>query len=121
MLNLNETNRDMGYSSGMLKERVTILKRTAAEDGAYGVDGGGIGWADVCEVWAAVDWVRGIQGMREGALDVYGVVMVRMRWNGDLDERCRLRWDGRLWQIVGGTLHVDKMGNTIQMQAQELV
>ena len=43
-----------------------------------------------CCLWAAVDFVRGVSAMREGALDVYGVVMIRCRYTDALNVRSRI-------------------------------
>lgn len=51
----------------MLNKRVEILNRTQAEDGDFGLDSGGVTWEKTAEDWAAVDFVKGIRAMREGA------------------------------------------------------
>ena len=84
-----------GYSSGLRHGRVTILNRQEQTVGAYGIDSGGVGWTEVATVWADVSFVKGLRAMREGALDVYGVVMVRMNWNPDVTLRSRIAYDGR--------------------------
>ncbi len=56
-----------------------------------------------------------------GAVDVYGVVMVRMRWNSIVNERSRIVFDGKTYQILGDTFHAQRQDNTIQFHAQLLV
>lgn len=111
----------MAYSTGILKYRVTILNRREAQAGKYGLDGAGVEWEPAGSVWASVDWARGKGAMNAGALDVYGVVIVRMRWNSIVTERSRIRHGGTTYQIIGETFHADRQENTIQFQAQAVV
>lgn len=111
----------MAYQSGILKHRVTILNRTEASTGRFGKDGSGVTWTEDGTVWAAVDFVKGLRAMHEGALDVYGVVMIRMRWNSVINMRSRISYDGQFYQILGETFHAVKQENIIQFNAQVLI
>lgn len=111
----------MAYTSGLLRHRVTILNRKEATDSKWGKDGSGVEWENVGTVWASVGWIKGMAAMNAGALDVYGVVMVRMRWNTLINERSRIQHDGKTYQILGETFHADRQENTIQFHAQQLV
>lgn len=111
----------MSYSTGILKHRVTILKRSRATVGQYGKDSAGISWTPVRAVWAAVDYSRGTHSMREGALDAYQVIMVRMRYNGIVNPRCRIGYNGLVYQIIPDTFHAEEQENTIQFNAQLVV
>ena len=110
-----------GYSSGLRHGRVTILNRQEQTVGAYGIDSGGVGWTEVATVWADVSFVKGLRAMREGALDVYGVVMVRMNWNPDVTLRSRIVYDGQTYQILGETVHADRQANQVQFHAQVVI
>ena len=111
----------MAYSTGLLKHRVTILNRTEAQQGRFGLDSAGIEFEPAGTVWASVDWARGKGAMNAGALDVYGVVMIRMRYSTIVNERSRILYEGKTYQIIGETFHADRQDNTIQFQAQQLV
>ena len=111
----------MGYSSGMLKERVTIQNRKEAVVSDFGLDSGGIEWEDTITVWAAVDWVKGMRTLNAGAIDAYGIVMVRMRWNCYVTMRSRIVHDGQVYQILPETFHADRQENTIQFNAQAII
>ena len=111
----------MAYSTGLLKHRVTILNRTEAQQGRFGLDSAGVEFESAGTVWASVDWTRGKGAMNAGALDVYGVVIIRMRWNTIINERSRILYDGKTYQIIGETFHADRQENTIQFQAQQIV
>ena len=111
----------MAYSSGILQDRVTILNRDEQTVGRFGIDSAGVGWSDAGTVWASVDWVKGKGAMNAGALDVYGVVIVRMRWNSIVNERSRIVYDGKTYQIIGETFHAQRQANTIQFHAQQVI
>ena len=111
----------MAYTSGLLKHRVTIQNRREAQQGKFGLDSMGIGFETVGTVWAAVDFAKGKGAMNAGALDVYGVVMVRMRWNNIVNERSRILYEGKTYQIIGETFHANRQENTIQFHAQQII
>ena len=111
----------MAYSTGILKYRVTILNRREAQQGKFGLDSAGVEFESAGTVWASVDWAKGKGAMNAGALDVYGVVIVRMRWNCLVTERSRIQYDGKTYQIIGETFHANRQENTIQFHAQQLV
>lgn len=112
----------MAYSSGLLNKRVTILNRAAATAGQWGIDGRGIEWKEAGQVWASVDWAKGKSALNAGAIDAYGVVMVRMRWNGIVNLRSRVKTsEGAVYQILPETFREDKAANTIQFAAQQVI
>lgn len=111
----------MAYSTGILRNRVTILNRTEATQGRFGLDSSGVEFETAGTVWAEVTWVRGKQAMNVGALDVYGVIMVRMRYNTIVNDRSRIMYDGKTYQILGDTFHAQRQDNTIQFHAQLVV
>ena len=111
----------MAYSTGILKDRVTILNRKEAQQGKFGLDSSGVEFETAGTVWAEVTWVRGKQAMNVGALDVYGVIMVRMRYNTIVNDRSRVMYDGKTYQILGDTFHAQRQDNTIQFHAQLVV
>ena len=107
----------MSYSTEFLKKRVTILNRTAVDSSTQW--GATTTYEEVCDVWASVDWSRGTRALREGALDAYDTVLIRMRWNNIINRESRLRCDGVTYQIQ--SFHADKQDNTIQLTAQEII
>ena len=111
----------MAYSTGILRNRVTILNRKEAQQGKFGLDSSGVEFETAGTVWAEVTWVRGKQAMNVGALDVYGVIMVRMRYNTIVNDRSRIMYDGKTYQILGDTFHAQRQDNTIQFHAQLIV
>ena len=114
----------MTYSTDMLNKRITIQNRQAAKMGRFGLESAGTGWTDDKEVWAAVDNVKGVSAMREGAIDVYGVVMCRCRYDdvrGIINVRSRIVYQKQVYQILGETLHIDEQENTVQFNAQMII
>ncbi|MBR2776637.1 MAG: phage head closure protein [Prevotella sp.] len=104
----------MGYSSGMLKHRVTIKNKVTAS--AFGET---TGYADAGTVWADVTFSRGVKSLREGALDAYDTVIIRMRYNNIVSRDSHLVHDGKEYQIQ--SFHRDYQENIIQLTAQEIV
>ena len=47
--------------------------------------------------------------------------MVRMRYNTVVNERSRILYEGKTYQIIGETFHADRQENTIQFHAQQIV
>ena len=117
----SENEKNMAYTSGLLKHRVQILNRTEAQQGRFGLDSAGIEWENMGCVHANVDWQRGKSGMTAGALDAYGVKIVRMRWNSIITERSRIQYDGRTYQILPETFNANRQENTIQFLCQQIV
>ena len=104
----------MGYSSGMLRHRVTIKNKVVATE-----FGATTGYEDAGCVWAAVDFQRGMKRLAEGALDGTDYVVIRMRWNGIVKRDSQLECEGVTYQIT--EFHADKYDNIIQIKAQEIV
>lgn len=111
----------MSYSTGKLNQRITILNRSTATVGVYGKDSSGVTWTETDTVWASVDYSRGVHSMREGALDAYEVIQVRLRYTDSVNMRSRIVYDGNTYQILPGTFHAEYQANTIQFNAQLLV
>ena len=111
----------MAYTSGLLKHRVTILNRKEAQQGKFGLDSAGIEFEPAACLHANVDWQRGKSGMTAGALDSYGVKIVRMRWNSVITERSRIQYQGKTYQILPETFNACRQENTIQFLCQQIV
>ena len=114
----------MTYSTDMLNKRITIQNRTAAKMGRFGLESSGTEFSDVKSIWAAVDNTKGVSAMREGAIDVYGIVMVRCRWDdvrGIINVRSRIVYQKQTYQLLGETLHIDEQENTVQFNAQIII
>ena len=106
----------MAYSTGLLNRRIMILNKVLPTQGEFG---------DTTQyevkscVWAQVTWSKGVKALREGALDAYDTIMVRMRYNTVVSRDSRLLIDGVTYQIQ--SLHRDYQDNTIQITATEVV
>lgn len=104
----------MAYTSELLKHRVTIMNKQVAS--GFGET---TSYQPAACVWADVTWSKGAKALREGALDAYDTVLIRMRWNNIVTRDSRLQCDGVTYQIQ--SLHADKQDNTIQITATEIV
>ena len=106
----------MAYSTGLLRHRVTIMNKVRPTQGEFGAT---TRYAKAAEVWADVTWSKGTKALREGALDAYDTVLVRMRYNTIVSRDSRLQHDGVTYQIQ--SLHRDHQDNTIQITATEVI
>lgn len=106
----------MGYSTGLLNHRIMILNKVLPAQGEFGETTQYV--VQSC-VWANVTWSKGVKALREGALDAYDTIMVRMRYNTVVSRDSRLLIDGVTYQIQ--SLHADRQENTIQITATEIV
>ena len=104
----------MGYSSGFLKHHVTILNKVTATK-----FGETTRYEKAAEVHADVSWSKGVKALREGTLDAYDTVLIRMRWNNIVTRESRLECDGKTYQIQ--SLHADRQDNIIQITATEVI
>lgn len=106
----------MAYTSGMLKHRVEILKRVQVE-GRFGKNSGSVAFVSQGEVWASVDFQRGIKAMRESAFDGTDYVLIRMRFNDVINRNSYIYADGVMYLIT--EFHRDYQDNIIQIKAVE--
>ena len=108
----------MGYSAGILNDKVTVLTPPPYVDSAAGRNAEGVECQEGATLWANVTWNKGVKAMREGALDAYDRIMVRLRWTSSVTRECRLRWRGRIFAIESFFDSYEE--NSIQMTAVEL-
>lgn len=105
----------MGYSTGILNHRVTILNKVAPSAKEFGST---TTFEPVVSVWANVTWSKGVRSLREGALDAYDTVLIRMRWNDYVTRDSQLQCEGKTYQIQ--SLHADRIENIVQITATEM-
>ena len=108
----------MSYSTGMMRHRIIIAKKMAPEYGEFGRNSAGVKYSRLGEFWAAVDFKRGLKAMREEAVDAFDTLMVRMRYNKDIDRDCLIAYNGRCYNIQ--SLNEDFQQNIVQMTVIEL-
>ena len=106
----------MGYSASILRWRVAILKKKEPAEKAFGEK---TEYEQVACVHTNLTWKKGQKALNEGALDNVDTVMFRMRWNNIITRECLLECEGVTYQIQ--SLHADRMEDTIQITATEIV
>ena len=113
----------MSYSAGFLHDMIQVLNRKAAATSKFGLDGGGIEWEEGPCLHANVDYARGKAAMNAGALDAYAVKIVRMRYNATsvITERSRIKYQGRVFQIIPEMFHPNHYDDTLQFHMQLIV
>ena len=107
----------MAYSSDILTERVKFYRKHGNTQGKFGTNSGGITYDMVAERWANVTWSKGVKSMREGAMDAYDTIMVRLHYDPAITRDSFLQHDNRVYNI--DSFHADKRENTIQITATE--
>lgn len=113
----------MGYLAGFLHEIIIPLNRKEAKVGKYGIDSAGIEWEEGPCLHANVDNAKGKAAMNAGALDAYAVKIVRMRYNATavINERSRIKYQGRVFQIIPEMFHPNHYDDTLQFHMQLIV
>lgn len=106
------------YQAGFLKHRVTVLNRGESTQGRFGTELGQ--YLEGGTYWANVTFNKGAQAMREGALDAYDQVMIRMRYNAEVKEDTRFRYNGKDYQQKGAPI-ILKQEDEIQVICQSIV
>lgn len=108
----------MSYSAGIQHFRIPFAARDASTSSRFGLDASGISWTIFGTFWASVTWRKGIKDLREGALDAYDFILVRMDYHPSVTRECILQYDGTWYQIE--SCHRDYEANTIQITAREM-
>ena len=111
----------MAYQAGFRYEIIIPLNRKAATVGKYGIDSGGIQWEEGPCLHANVDYARGKSAMNAGALDAYAVKIVRMRWTNVFNERSRVKYLDKTYQIIPETWNANRREDTLQFLMQLIV
>lgn len=106
----------MGYSSGMLNKMVFVYNKKDPDKLKFGEK---ISYELTTCIHADVTWSKGVKAMREGALDAYDTVLIRMRWTNHVNRDSLLECDDVVYQIQ--SMHADRHDNTIQITATEMV
>ena len=83
-------------TAGSLKDRVTILE-PKLERGKFGEQT--IAYIDAKTVWAKVDYKKGSQIITAGEVWMSNDIGITMRYNSIMTEQCRIRWDGKIYQV----------------------
>lgn len=106
------------YARGLLNKHIGIwvVDRDGQNDKS-GRGSGGVKYKCCGTVWGGVSYSKGIKAMREGVLEAYDVVMVRMDFHPLVDKDCRLTCEGKTYQVI--QLNGDRQKNEIQITAQE--
>ena len=104
----------MTYQAGFIRQRVTIRNKVVATQ-----FGETTSYQDVATVWANIAFSKGVKSLREGSLDAYDTVIIRMRYNSVVTRDSLLVHDGITYQIT--SFHRDYTENIIQITAVELI
>ena len=111
----------MGYSAGFLNKLIIVQNRKAAQTNKFGLDGSGVEYEDGDVLHANVTYAKGKRAMNAGALDAYCVEEVRMRWTNKITMRSRVKYQGKIYQIIPETFHEDFQDDKIQFHMQLVI
>ena len=100
---------------------IQVLNRKEAKTSKFGLDGGGVEWEEGLCLHANVDYAKGKSAMNAGALDAYAVKIVRMRWTNVFNERSRVKYLDKTYQIIPETWNANHRENTLQFLMQLVV
>ena len=100
---------------------IQVLNRKEAKTSKFGLDGGGVEWEEGPCLHANVDYAKGKAAMNAGALDAYAVKIVRMRYTTCFNERSRIKYEGKIYQIIPETFNANRRENTLQFLMQLVV
>lgn len=103
------------YETGLKDKVIDVLRRSEEVDSEVGRVGGQYQLA--YQMYAWVTFNKGVKSMRQGALEAYDDVMVRMDYC-DIDRDCRVVIDGKTYQIM--SLNKDYRRNETQALVKEL-
>lgn len=106
------------YEAGFLKHRVTVCNRGDAVKTDRGYKQGE--YVDGNTYWANVTFNKGVQAMREGAVDSYDQVMIRMRYNGEVQDASHFKYNGKEYQQIKPAI-ILKQEDEIQCICQEIL
>lgn len=95
---------------GSLDRRVTLMR--PVQTGPTEHNETLTSWQDVATVWAGVAAQSEGERPEAGKATATRTVTFRIRWRGDVDERWRLLFDGRPWEIRG----VREIGRRIALE-----
>jgi len=93
--------------AGRLTERIALSAATFADDGS----GGQIPtWAplDPPEVFAQVEGLRGAERMAAAAVEVTLAYRVRLRYHAGIDAHTRIDWAGRVLEVIGPPVELQR-------------
>ena len=111
----------MGYSAGFLNKVIVVQNRKVATANKFGIDGAGVEYEDGDVLHANVTYSKGTRAMNAGALDAYCVEEVRMRWTNKITMRSRVKYQGKVYQIIPETFHEDFQDDKIQFHMQLVI
>ena len=104
----------MAYSSGYLKDIITIRNKVVATG-----FGDTTSYQDAGCVHARKVWKSGNKVLRESSLDGVDIVIFRMRWNTIIKRDSLIVFGGKTYQVT--SLEGDEQENQMEAKAQEVV
>ena len=102
-------------TASTLAYRVAILRPVTVRD-IYGAQS--VRYAYVRDVWADVKFKKGNRALDHGEVWLPTTIVITTRLHSDINERVRLRWDGKVYQI--DSLNRDRINGSLTITATEV-
>lgn len=103
--------------AGRLRHRLTFEEATESRDSFGDLQKS---WSDFVTVWGAAEPLRGREFFDARRENVEAEIRFRIRHRDDIDEKMRVVWDGRTYDIES-LLDVDGRGRELHVMATETV
>ena len=107
----------MAYSSGFLKDRIRVINKLPVTDGRFGRGSAGIQYTLLGTFHANVAWVKGVKALREGAMEAYDTVLIRMRYRETIDHDSLILHGQKVYAVM--TVNADYQANELQLTCQQ--
>ena len=75
-------------------------------------------WTELRMRWAKVHYAKGAKVLDAGETFLDQEIVVTMRYNAVVTERCRLKWQGRLYEIL--SLNGTRRDGTLTIRARRV-
>ena len=103
--------------SGRLQWRVEILKINRTPDGSGGYT---TAWVNYATRWSDIQPLSGKERFAEGQIQNPTQIMFRLRYDPDVTAEMRIRYKGKVYQIIGQPINVRNEEIELEINAQEV-
>ena len=103
-------------SSGVMDQQVVPLYPTYSGRSAMGAQE--VTWKELSMRWAKVHYAKGTKVLDTGETFLDQEIVVTMRYTAIVTERCRLKWQGRLYEIL--SLNGTRRDGTLTIRARRV-
>lgn len=103
---------------GELNTRVTLLSASIAKDPGGAQKATWVDFATNKDVWAKVVYAHGSESVSSDALKNTSRATITIRYRDDVNAKCAVRVDGKVWKFVGTPDNILNRNQYLEMQAE---